>query len=132
MAAITPQRGAVRRLFDPPGEPQSAGLEELEQFRNRVGAVLRMQQRIGERRPLTKVRRVAQQLRQRVAKRQRLERARRLRNPSSVASNPDPPAELLQHVDAVRPYFAYTMRCITPFGFSTPASDRSPASGSGR
>ena len=91
---------AVGRLPDPPAERQPSRCEEIEQLRDRIGAVLRVQQRIGERRLVPEVRRLAQQRCQRMSGRQRAERGDEIPNSRIVGLDAEPSAELLQHVDA--------------------------------
>jgi hypothetical protein len=62
-----------------------------------------VQQRIGERRTPTEVRGVAQELRQRVPVGQRLESDEEIAHPVISRFDPDPSAELLQHVNAGSP-----------------------------
>ena len=85
--------GSARRFSTPAGaapSPRNAGLygacltqrlnvspaplDEVQQLRHRIRAILRVQQRVGQRRLLPEVRRLAQQARQRMSGRQRAER----------------------------------------------------------
>ena len=70
-----PQQRTVGSLSHPAAETQPAAVEKLEKLRHRVGAVLRVQQRVGQRRLAPEVRRVAQQASERMLRRQFLERS---------------------------------------------------------
>ena len=63
----------VRRLAYPAPERQSGAIEKLHELRDRVRAVLRMKQRVGEPGAGREVGRVAQQRRERMIRRKRLE-----------------------------------------------------------
>src|SRR5262245_50930437 len=89
----------VGSLPDPATEPEAGVLDEVEQLRDRVRAVLRVQERIGERRFVLKVRRLTQQRLQRMTAGQLAERGAKILNPGICRANADAPAELLQHVD---------------------------------
>src|SRR5215468_9773640 len=59
-----------------------------------------MQQRVGERRLLAKIRNFAQQVFQWMARWQRLEHRDEVADPLIVGRDADPPTEFLQHIDA--------------------------------
>jgi hypothetical protein len=91
--------GTVGSLLDPAAEPQTRALDEVKEFGDRVGTVPRVEQRVGERGLLAKVRRLAQQHRQRMISGQLAECNDEIANPGIGRANTEASTELLQHVD---------------------------------
>ena len=87
-------------MLEPAAEREPRVVDERHQLRHRVRAVLRMQQRIGERRLLAEVGRLVQQPGERMCRRQRRERGNQVLDLVIGGTDADAAAELLQHVDA--------------------------------
>ena len=81
---------AVRRLLDPAAESQPRPLAEIKQLRHGIGAVLRVQERVSECRFVSEIRRVAQQLLERMAAWQLPERGDEITNASVGRTDADP------------------------------------------
>src|SRR5208283_1358949 len=90
----------VRRLFYPSPERESCLLNEVEQLRDGISAILGVQQGIGKRTLVSKVWRLAEQGFQRMSGRQCAERSDQILNFRIGRLDTDPAAKLLQHIDA--------------------------------
>ena len=97
------QRAALRqigRLPHPAAKGQPTACDERKELRHGVGAILRVEQRIGQRVLALEIGRLAQQARQRMGARQGRERDRQILNLLIRVTDAQPAAVLLQHVDA--------------------------------
>ena len=94
-----PTAEAVGRLPEPPAELQSGPVEQFEELRYGVGPVTRMQQRVGQRVPITEVRGVPEQMAQRVPERDLPERVGEIGDVVRLGGESEAPAAVLQHVD---------------------------------
>ena len=83
----------------PAPKPQASGTEEIEKLRHRIGAILRVQQRVGQAGFVAEVGRIAQQRLQRMVWRQRLQAGSEFANLGRSGADAEPAAVVLQQVD---------------------------------
>ena len=91
--------GQIRRLAHPAPERQAGAVEEVQQLRNRVGSVLRMEQRIGQPCPIREVGRVAQERRKGMVRRERLEARSEVADLGRRPADAKAPTVVLKHID---------------------------------
>ena len=92
--------GQVRRLPVPAPERQAVALEEVEELRDRIRPVARVEQRVGQGIGVLASRDPRSDRRQRVVLRQRLQRRDEIVDLPIRRPDPEPPAIVLEHVDA--------------------------------
>jgi hypothetical protein len=112
---------AVRRLSYPPAECQSSVLDKVEQLRDGIGTVVRVQQSISKCRLISQLRGLAQQDFQRVSGRQRTEGTDEIPNLAISSVDTDSSAELLQHIDAGPPVWRVHHEMHRPVRFERSA-----------
>ena len=126
-------RSALRkigRLLVPAPELEAAPLEPIVNLRHGIGAILRVQQRVGERVGPGEILRPFHDASDRMVDRQRLNRLAKIAQVFVPDADPEQPAIILHHVNAGAPVRRVDHDVHRAVAARTSRSERRPTSGS--